>query len=139
MIPLSKKLNPIWWFGNDSEQQVEEAPWYHPEWPEWKRRLYWTYFRNPLQNFRAFVIGVKDREFETKVIAGNPDPAVIQRDDVGERGFQVTTLKLKNSGISLPFVSYSGDRWVFQFGWQPSTGFFGAKVNYKRGVNYDPQ
>lgn len=139
-IPLSKKLNPIWWFGNDSEQTVEQAPWYHgpdptvdgwegPTWPEWKRKLYWG-FRNPLQNFRAFVIGVQDKEHETRVISGNPDPTVIQRDDVGETGWQITTLKLKDSGIVLPFVSYSGS-WVFQFGWQPSSGFFGLKLHPK--------
>jgi hypothetical protein len=28
--PLSQKLNPIWWFGNDAEQTVDQADWYLP-------------------------------------------------------------------------------------------------------------
>jgi hypothetical protein len=31
-VPLIKKLNPIWWFRNDTEQSADAAPWYHPEW-----------------------------------------------------------------------------------------------------------
>jgi hypothetical protein len=44
-VPMSKKLNPIWWFGNDLEQALAEAPWYMPDAPQWKRRLFWE-FRN---------------------------------------------------------------------------------------------
>lgn len=126
-IPWYKKANPLWWFGNDTEQKVSEAPWYHPEWPEWKRKLFWN-FRNPLQNFRAFVIGVKYRDFETVVVKGNPNPNVIQRNDVGELGYQVAYLKLE-SGVRLPFISYSGKKLVWYAGWQPGTGFFGLKLN----------
>ena len=120
----------IWWFGNDGEQQVTDADaqWYHPEWPEWRRKLYWNYFRNPLQNFRAYVIGVVGSDFETFVVYGNPDPTVIQRNDVGELGWQVTYLKMKDGRV-LPFASYSGKRIVFYAGWQPSRGFFGFKFN----------
>ena len=31
-VPLIKKLNPIWWFRNDTELSADGAPWYHPEW-----------------------------------------------------------------------------------------------------------
>src|SRR5262245_9516752 len=44
--PLSKKLNPIWWFQNDDEEQT--APWYQPQWPQWRRDFYWNFIRNPL-------------------------------------------------------------------------------------------
>jgi hypothetical protein len=59
--PLSKKLNPIWWFQNDDEEQT--APWYKPEWPQWRRDFYWNFLRNPLQNFRCYVVGVQDRNY----------------------------------------------------------------------------
>ena len=47
--PLSKKLNPLWWFQNDDEQKETDpdAQWYHPEWPQWRRHLYWNYLRIP--------------------------------------------------------------------------------------------
>jgi hypothetical protein len=128
-VPLSKKLNPAWWFGNDTEQAVEQATWYHPEWPEWRRRAMWN-LRNPLQNFRAYVIGVQDRNYTVDVVKGNPDPNVVQRDDVGELGWQVSTLKF-DSGLKLPWVSYSGEHIVWQFGWQPS-GFVGVKLNVRK-------
>ena len=125
-IRLSIKLNPLWWLGNDTEQTVDQAEWYHQDWPEWRRSLGWA-LRNPLQNFRAFIIGVQDRNYEVEVVHGNPDPQVVQRNDVGEYGYQVIKLKFK-CGVQLPFVSYSGKRVVWYAGWQPS-GFFGLKFN----------
>jgi hypothetical protein len=117
-VRLSIKLNPLWWLGNDTEQTVDQAEWYHQDWPEWRRSLGWA-LRNPLQNFRAFVIGVQDRNYEVEVVYGNPDPQVVQRNDVGEYGYQVIKLKFK-CGVQLPFVSYSGKRVVWYAGWQPS-------------------
>ena len=38
------KINPVWWFMNDDEQTVDQADWYHPEWPYWRRWLYWNVF-----------------------------------------------------------------------------------------------
>jgi hypothetical protein len=125
-IRLSIKLNPLWWLGNDTEQTVDEAEWYHQDWAECRRSLGWAP-RNPLQNFRAFVIGVQDRNYEVEVVYGNFDPQVVQRNDVGEYGYQVIKLKFK-CGVQLPFVSYSGKRVVWYAGWQPS-GFFGLKFN----------
>ena len=54
-ISWSKKLNLLWWFGNDSEQTVYQADWYHPGWPQWRRKLMWN-LRNPIQNFRGYVM-----------------------------------------------------------------------------------
>ena len=64
---------------------------------------------------------------EVEVVYGNFDPQVVQRNDVGEYGYQVIKLKFK-CGVQLPFVSYSGKRVVWYAGWQPS-GFFGLKFN----------
>jgi hypothetical protein len=66
------------------------------------------------------------------VITSNPDPLVVQRNDVNEAGFQVTKLILE-SGLQLPFASYSGKHVVWYAGWQPS-GFFGFKFNLHKEV-----
>ena len=127
--PLSKKLNPLWWFQNDDEQKETDpdAQWYHTEWPQWRRHLYWNYFRNPLQNFRAYVVGVSDRNY---TLTGRAPVMTVQRDDLNppERGFQWCVLKL--GALFLPFVSYVGRYVVWYLGWQPS-GFFGAKFNIR--------
>jgi hypothetical protein len=126
-IPLSKKLNPIWWFGNDSEQTVDQAPWFMAGKPEWLRRIAWN-LRNPLQNFRCYVVGVQDRNYSVHVIHGDPDPNVVQRNDVGQLGWQISKLKFPN-GFQLPWASYSGTRITFNAGWQPS-GFCEIKLNF---------
>jgi len=125
-VPLSKKLNPIWWFGNDLEQTLAEAAWYMPDAPRWKRRLFWE-FRNPLQNFRAVVIGVGDRNYR---VTGKVPVLAVQRDDLDppETGWQWCVIRL--GLLLLPFVSYSGPRLVWYAGWQPS-GFFGFKLNVR--------
>ena len=111
--PAVKKLNPIWWFGNDDEQQT--ADWYHPEWPRWRRDFYWNFLRNPLQNFRCFVIGVQDRNY---TVTGRAPVMTVQRDDLGppERGFQWCVI---HTLIPLGFLSYSGKHVVWYIGWQP--------------------
>jgi hypothetical protein len=128
--PLLKKLNPIWWFLNDDEQKATDADaqWYHPEWPQWRRVLYWNFMRNPLQNFRCYVVGVQDRNYS---VWGRAPVMTVQRNDLQppERGFQWCVLAL--GSLRLPFVSYSGRRVVWYLGWQPS-GFFGAKFSLHR-------
>lgn len=129
-LPDELKKDWRWWLKNDYQQTVDEAPWYHPEWPQDKRVLYWNYFRNPLQNWRAFVIGVSDRNYTVEVLEGNPDPMVVQRNDVGELGYQRTRLfdfEDNPSEVKL-FTSYCGPRVVWYHGWQPS-GFYGFKFN----------
>jgi hypothetical protein len=121
------KLNPIWWFFNDDEQQLEGAPWYRPEWPEWRRKLYWYVFRNPLQNFRAYVLGVQDKNY---MVLGKAPVRTVQRDDLSppEHGLQYALLYGGDLWLPRFFISYAGRRLVFQLGWQPS-GFFGLKLN----------
>lgn len=128
--PLSKKLNPIWWFLNDDEQRVDDgtADWYHPEWPAWRRYFYWNFLRNPLMNFRNYVIGVADRNYK---VTGRASAMTIQRDDLtpAEFGWQWSIIRLK--WLVLPFVSYSGKRLVLQLGWQPC-GYVMVKTNWRK-------
>jgi hypothetical protein len=83
---LQQKMNPTWWFMNSAEQTVDEAPWYRPAWPYWRRWLYWS-LRNPLQNLRAFVLGVSDKNYN---IIGRAPVMCVQRNDLlpPETGFQ---------------------------------------------------
>jgi hypothetical protein len=126
-VPISilKKINPLWWFQNETEQTVDHAPDYHPEWPYWRRWLVWNVVRNPLQNFRCFVIGVQDRNY---TVTGKAPVGTVQRDDIGEIGWQWSVIWL---AFPLPFVSYSGRRVIWYVGWQPS-GFAGCKLNFHR-------
>ncbi len=124
------KIIPIWWFGSD-EQQLSEAPWYRPEWPQWRRYLYWYYLRNPFQNFRKYVLGVADKNYW---VTGRAPALTIQRDDLRpvEYGFQWAVLYGGDLRIPRLFLSYSGRRIVWQFGVQPN-GFFGLKFNVHVG------
>lgn len=121
--PWYKKINPIWWFGNDDEQNLSEAPWYMPNSPQWLRNVGWQ-LRNPLQNFRAYVVGVQDRNY---TVVGKAPVLTVQRDDLvpPETGWQYCFLQLP---IPLPFICFAGKHVVWYAGWQPS-GFFGFKFN----------
>lgn len=125
LAPASLKRNPLWWFRNSFEEQT--ADWYQPEWPQWRRTLYWTLFRNPLQNYRCFVVGVADRNYEVEVVEGHLSPFVVQRNDVGQVGYQRTKLHFPN-GATRDFWSYSTTNGgSYYHGWQ-ATGIFGVKV-----------
>jgi hypothetical protein len=148
-VPLTKKLNPIWWFRNDLEQQLPE--WYHPEWSHPRRVFYWYYLRNPLQNCRAvcgwwafaivallaylvyppaipvailFIGGVQDRNY---TVTGRVPVLTVQRNDLvpPEHGFQWCIIWLP---VPRVFISYSGKYFVWYAGWQPH-GFAGFKFN----------
>ena len=122
----SLKASVTWWFGNDDEQQLPD--WYHPEWEPDRRRFYWYYLRNPLQNFRCYVIGVQDRNY---TVTGRAPVLTVQRDDIGEIGWQWCFLHRGELSFPLPFISYSGRRVVFQLGWQPS-GFATFKLTIRK-------
>ena len=124
-VSWRKKLNPLWWFGNDAEQRVEDAPWYKPHLSLKQRRRRWA-VRNPVQNLRAFVIGLQDKNY---TVTGRAPVMTVQRNDLEppERGWQWCVLYGGDLWMPRFFVSYSG-RIVFYFGWQPS-GFFGTKLN----------
>jgi hypothetical protein len=99
--PPSKKFNPI----GGSERGEEQLPhWYQPSWPDWRRRLYWYFFRKPLQNVGTYVIGVNDRNYE---VIGRAPVMTVQRNDLRpeETGWQWSVTKL--AVLRLPFVSCS--------------------------------
>lgn len=127
LAPAELKKSWAWGLRNDFEEQLPE--WYKPEWPLWRRRFYWTYLRNPAQNWRCFVQGVCDRNYTVEVLEGHPSPFVIQRDDVGQQGYQKARLHLDDD-TTRDFWSYTSDRGAWGYGWQP-TGFFWAKINFR--------
>jgi hypothetical protein len=125
--PEHLKRDPKWWAQNSFEEQVQD--WYMPNRPKWQRELMWNYFRNPFQNARLFVWGVADRNYMVDVIEGNPDPMVVQRDDVGELGYQRTRLTL-DDGTVKTFTSYCSKHLVYYYGHQPS-GIYGTKLTIR--------
>jgi hypothetical protein len=126
-ISLYLKLNPIWWFGNNAEQNLAQAPWYEPDRPQWLRAVLWN-LRNPLQNLRSFVLGVQDRNYR---VVGRAPVLTVQRDDLvpPELGWQWCICYGGDLWLPRPFVSYCGKHVIWYFGTQP-TGFFGAKLNF---------
>lgn len=121
-IPLAKKLNPIWWCGN--EEGLDPA--YMPGWPMWKRRLFW-FVRNFMFNFFRFVVGVEDRD----LIVTGPAPVflTVWREAQPPRtGWKWSVIR--TGWLRLPFVSYSGARVLVYVGWLPSGGRLGLKLNF---------
>ena len=124
--PSDLKSDYFWWLRNDYEQNLAEAPWYRPG--ASTRGLTWA-FRNPFQNYRLFVIGCADKNYTVEVLEGNPDPMVVQRNDVGETGYQRARLfAFEDGSADRFFTSYSGS-YTWQLGCQPS-GFYGVKLNF---------
>lgn len=122
--PEELKKSWAWRLRNDYEQPVEDAPWFHPELPLDQRRARWL-IRNPFQNGGLFVWGVADRNYEVEVIEGNPNPMVVQRNDVGEQGYQKAKLTLDDGTIQ-NWTSYTSPRLDWSYGCQP-TGIFEVK------------
>lgn len=120
-IPLAKKLNPIWWFGNEEGLDPD----YRPDWPLWKRRIVW-FFRNFMFNFFRFVVGVEDHD----LIVTGPVPVFLpvwHEAQPPRTGWKWSVIRA--GWLVLPFVSYSGARVVFYVGWLPSGGRLGLKLN----------
>jgi len=128
-ITWTKKINPLWWFLNDSEPSPPD--WYLPGGS--LRTLRW-YLRNPFQNFGKWVIGVQDRAH----MAYGPAPVTVTTWwEVSQRagaspvsGWKWSVIHL--GWLWLPFASYEGSWVIFYAGWQPC-GFAGLKFNLKFG------
>ena len=115
-----------WLLRNDYEQQLSDAPWFEPNQPQAKREADWA-LRNPLQNGRLFKWGWADRNYEVEVTEGRVDqPMLVQRDDIGETGWQKCTLTEIDSDEKRTFSSFSGPNLLYYAGTQPS-GFYGYK------------
>lgn len=114
--PFYKKINPLWWFGND-ELSAEG------------NTFVYKYLRNFMQNFRWYVIGVADRPHTVTSEA----PALDTQWAYPKSGW-------KNAKINgwLPYWSYvknnteTSEGFVFQFGWQPRGGLSGRLT----GINH---
>ena len=122
-IPWTRKINPIWWLGN--EEGLD--PKYRPDWPMWKRQFFW-FFRNFAFNFFRFVVGVEDRD----LMVTGPAPVFTSVWWECEPPGTITGFKwsvIRTGFLVLPFVSYSGKRVLWYFGWLPSGGRLGAKLN----------
>jgi hypothetical protein len=119
-----KKLNPIWWFGNDEDPAPTD--WYMPSKPTWLRYMMW-YIRNPLRNFSNYVVGVTDRPH---YVTG-PQPAMANLwTDIDPTHFGWKWSVSSTKFLRLPFCSFENAYVIFYAGWQPY-GFFGFKLNLK--------
>jgi hypothetical protein len=124
--PSDLKKDLGWWLRNDYEQNLSEAPWFEPAKPNEQRERNWA-LRNPLQNARLFVWGCADKNYTVEVTEGHMNPMVIQRDDIGEKGYQKLRLfNFEDGSKDRTFTSYSGDKLLWYWGTQP-TGFYGIK------------
>jgi hypothetical protein len=114
-IPLSWKLNPVWWFKNYDRPT---PPWdYKPGDPH---RIFKWYLRNPFHNFDFYVIGIADRTFVRK----GSDP---ERVFSPEPGWSWAVCEYK--WLRLPFVSYWNGGFNFYLGWR-NRGQFGFELKY---------
>lgn len=126
-IPLSKKLNVLWWFGNDPEPSPPD--WYLPGKAQWWRVFCW-YCRNPLVNFNDYVVGVCDRNFW---ITGVAPVTVPDQLTIGKEGFKWSIIW---RWVPRPFLSYTGKKRAFlgnrrilwHIGWEPG-GSLANKFN----------
>jgi hypothetical protein len=100
MKPWYKKLNPVWWVGNDDDP----PPIGYTEWG-------W-FLRNPFHNFYFYVIGVADQPDRTWWASYST----------------VTTFPPKGFGYAftnrvLPYLAYRGPKYEGYIGWRPSGAF----------------
>lgn len=123
-LPLAKKMNVFWWFGNDYEPVAPS--WYLPTDPN--RQVKW-YLRNPLQNAGNYVFGVKDLNYTVRFIKG--PPGVTSYADTGQTGCIYTVLDNSRGGnlwFPRTYVSCT-NRWVTWYAGTQWSGFYGFKFN----------
>lgn len=111
--PWWRKINPLWWLGNDERSAVGNT-------------FYYKYVRNFAQNFRWYVIGLADRPH---LVTGRA-PICNKRSDLrpAESGWQYSFVHLLGVPL-LPWVCFASRRLTFYFGWEPDGGF-GILLNF---------
>ncbi len=111
--PWYKKINPIWWFGNDEASAVGNT-------------FYYKYVRNFMQNFRWYVIGLADRPHW---VTGRA-PIVNKRSDIRPPESGITYSVNWVFGLPLlPWFCVAYRYFTFYIGWEPRGGF-GILVNF---------
>jgi hypothetical protein len=116
-----------WGLRNDYEQNLTEAPWFEPDEPQAKREFDWA-VRNPFQNARMFTLGWADRNYRVEVTEGRFDlPLLLQRDDIGEWGWQKCVLTLLDGSEARFYKSFAGPNLLTQEGMQPNGFYAGIK------------
>ncbi|MEI6197744.1 MAG: hypothetical protein WCS42_25805 [Verrucomicrobiota bacterium] len=118
-IHFYNKINPIWWFGNADEPRA--PAWYRPG--SKFRNVAW-YFRNPLENFSNYVIGIGDK----KSVRSGWYPTQNSKPG-GGWNYAVTQRHV----LYLPFLDYKHGRFEFYFGWR-ERGNFGIKLNFRQAL-----
>jgi hypothetical protein len=103
----------LWWFGNDEASAEGNT-------------FVYKYIRNPMQNFRWYVVGVVDRDH---TVTGEI-PVMYNLWTEAPPPYTRTGWKISWVNGWLPYVSYAkgkpegidSDGFVFYLGWQPSGG-----------------
>lgn len=106
-IPLTVKLNPIWWAQNDWD--VDPPEWFLPDKSDLSRRFQW-WWRNPFENFKRWVCGVGDLDYTVRLIGDS----WWTTGNTSDRNWEIGLI----DGF-LPWVSYAGEKVEFYIGWQP--------------------
>jgi hypothetical protein len=123
-----KPTGSFWWFRNGDN-------WHAPEYnngeiylpnvrQKWLRDFYW-FCRNPIGNFMGFVIGVEGYDYKVY----GPYGLLTTRYDETPHGYGWCWTFIHVGWFWLPFVSYSGKRFLWYIGWRPASGGFGIKFN----------
>lgn len=121
-VTLGDKLNPLFWVKN-TDDPVEQNEWYLTGKPLWYRRIRWG-IRNPVPNFRRYVIGFWDKQHIWIPERWKRDP------DEWDGNDTMWPLDGEKVGITLPYFVWR--LWKFQgyLGWQGSGEFKGP--SFKR-------
>jgi len=126
-LPDKLKMNPLWWSLNDWDTTPPD--WSMPDAPYWLRALNW-WFRNPFHNLGRYVLGVGDQNYIVRIYQRDGYETKTNADggvSVELVGWEKGEIILYN-GTRLPWISYSSDKLLWYWGWQP-TGFAGLKIN----------
>ncbi len=122
-IPVTRKLNPIWWLKN--EDRPYDEGWKEGK-PEWYRKFTFN-LRNPGHNFTHYVLGVADRDFTRR----GPDAAHVWSQDPERRHNPCCITE----GVLLPrpFLSRKGILLESYIGWRQD-GNFGIALRKAQDV-----
>jgi hypothetical protein len=119
----------FWWLRNGdswSAPDINNGAPYLPGRPQWWRQVCWI-FRNPIGNFVGFIVGVGGYDYTA--IGPVPVDLTTWYDAVPPQyGWKWSVLQC--GWLYLPFISYSGKRVLWYFGWRAYSGGLGFKLNF---------